>query len=134
MPVFLNHEDALSLWRDALAASVRGDGPDLSVRQMLIMLRVYTVQSPHTVRELSEVLNISKPAISRALDRLEKLGFVLRHRNEYDRRSVRVRGTGKGHIFMMKFAEQVSEAGRELESPTPFEAGIPLANDGGRLR
>ncbi|MGZ0245445.1 MAG: hypothetical protein ACKVH1_05620 [Alphaproteobacteria bacterium] len=34
MPVFLNQDDALALWRDALSASVRGDGPDLSARQI----------------------------------------------------------------------------------------------------
>ena len=131
MPVFLNHDDALVLLRDALAASVRADAPDLSTRQMSILLRVYTVQSSHTVRELSEVLNISKPAISRAVDRLEKLGYVRRRRNEYDRRSVRVEGTAKGNIFIMKFADQVSEAGRGLDSPTPFQAGIPQVSDGG---
>ena len=82
MPVFLNQDDALALWRDALGASVRGDGPDLSARQMAILLTVYTMPPPHTVRGLSETLNISKPAISRALDRLGQLGFRLWHMGE----------------------------------------------------
>ena len=111
----LNQDDALVLWRDALSASVRGDGPDLSARQMSILLTVYTLQPPHTVRGLSESLNISKPAISRALDRLEQLGYIRRRRDDYDRRSVLVQRTVKGTVFLSEFAEQVSEAGRELD-------------------
>ena len=125
MPVFLNQDDALALWRDALSASVRGDGPDLSARQMSILLTVYTQTPPHTVRGLSESLNISKPAISRALDRLGQLDFVRRRRDDYDRRSIEVQRTVKGAVFLSEFADQVSEAGRELDSPTPFEAGTP---------
>ena len=129
MPVYLNQDNALALWRDALSASVRGDGPDLSARQMSILLTVYTLQPPHTVRGLSESLNISKPAISRALGRLEQLGYIRRRRDDYDRRSVLVQRTVKGAVFLSEFAEQVSEAGRELDSPTPFEAGVPQADD-----
>ena len=125
MPVYLNQDDALALWRDALSASVRGDGPDLSARQMAILLTIYTQPPPHTVRGLSVSLNISKPAISRALDRLEQLGFVRRRRDDYDRRSIEVQRTVKGAVFLSEFADQVSEAGRELDSPTPFEAGTP---------
>jgi DNA-binding MarR family transcriptional regulator len=125
MPVFLNQDDALALWRDALGASVRGDGPDLSARQMAILLTVYTEQPPHTVRGLSETLNISKPAISRALDRLGQLGFARRRRDDYDRRSIEVQRTVKGAVFLSEFADQVSAAGRDLNSPTPFEAGTP---------
>jgi DNA-binding MarR family transcriptional regulator len=125
MPVYLNQDDALALWRDALSASVRGDGPDLSARQMAILLTVFTQPPPHTVRGLSVSLNISKPAISRALDRLGQLGIVRRRRDDYDRRSIEVQRTVKGAVFLSKFADQVSEAGRELDSPTPFEAGTP---------
>jgi DNA-binding MarR family transcriptional regulator len=98
---------------------------------MSILLTVYTVNLPHTVRELSESLNISKPAVSRALDRLGQLGYIRRRRDDYDRRSVQVERTARGAVFLSEFATQVSEAGRELESPTPFEAGMPQASDGG---
>lgn len=129
MPVFLNQDDALALWRDALSANMRGDGPDLSARQMSILLTVYTQAPPHTVRGLSDSLNISKPAISRALDRLGQLGYIRRRRDDYDRRSVQVQRTVKGAVFLSEFADQISEAGRELDSPTPFEAGVPKADD-----
>ena len=129
MPVFLNQDDALALWRDALSANMRGDGPDLSARQMSILLTVYTQAPPHTVRGLSDSLKISKPAISRALDRLGQLGYIRRRRDDYDRRSVQVQRTVKGAVFLSEFAHQIYEAGRELDSPTPFEAGVPKADD-----
>ena len=131
MPVFLNQDDALALWRDALTASVRSDGPDLSTRQMSILLTVYTAPSPHTVRGLSEALNISKPAISRALDRLSQLGYIRRRRDDYDRRSVQVQRTVEGAVFLSEFADYLSEAGRDLDSPTPFEAGVPQVDEVG---
>jgi len=125
MPVFLTQDDALALWREALCSSVRDDGPDLSARQMSILLTVYTLAPPHTVRGLSESLNISKPAVSRALDRLGTLGYIRRRRDDYDRRSVQVQRTVRGAVFLSEFADLVAKAGRELQSPTPFEAGVP---------
>ncbi|MCW2238089.1 MarR family transcriptional regulator [Azospirillum canadense] len=102
---------ALGLWRTALIASVRQDGPDLSARQMAIMLQVYLTDPPHTVRGLAAMLNISKPAVTRALDRLSLLGFIKRKRDAEDKRSVLVQRTVKGSVFLSDFAELVIDAG-----------------------
>lgn len=102
---------ALGLWRTALVASVRQDGPDLSARQMAIMLQVYLTDPPHTVRGLAGTLNISKPAVTRALDRLSLLGFVKRKRDTEDKRNVLVQRTVKGSVFLSDFAEMVIQAG-----------------------
>ena len=128
MPVYLNEDDALTLWRDALSANVRVEGPDLSARQMSILLTVYTLPPPHTVRGLSDALSISKPAVSRALDRLGQLGYLRRRSDNYDRRSIQVELTLKGSGFLSEFAQTIIQAGRDLESPTPFEAGTPKAS------
>jgi len=102
---------ALGLWRTALVASVRQDGPDLSARQMAIMLQVYLTDPPHTVRGLAGMLNISKPAVTRALDRLSLLGFAKRKRDTEDKRNVLVQRTVKGSVFLSDFAELVIQAG-----------------------
>lgn len=114
MTMQLEQPAALALWRDALGESVRRDGPDLSARQMAILLTVYTTDAPHTVRGMSSGLKISKPAVSRALDRLSVLGFIRRHRDEEDRRNVLVRRTVKGAVYLSEFAEIVAAAGSEL--------------------
>ncbi len=110
MVLRLSQRQALRIWHDALSESVRGDGPDLSARQMAITLRVYMEDSPHTVRGLAACLNISKPAVTRALDRLADLGFVRRQKDPQDRRSVLVLRTVRGSVFLSDFAELVTGA------------------------
>jgi len=101
---------ALELWRNSLVASVRGDSPDLSARQMALMLCVYLGEGPHTVRGLAKDLRISKPAVSRALDRLGELGYIRRERDELDRRNVLVQRTTAGSKFLVDFASLIQSA------------------------
>jgi DNA-binding MarR family transcriptional regulator len=105
---------ALRLWHDALTESVRRDAPDLSARQMAIMLRVYMEDGPHTVRGLAAALNISKPAVTRALDRLSDLGYARRQKDPRDRRSVQVQRTVRGSVFLSEFAELVALSVRNI--------------------
>jgi len=72
---------------------------------LAILLTVYLTPSPHTVRGLAEILNISKPAVTRALDRLGMLGLARRKRDEADKRNVLVQRTVKGSVFLTEFSE-----------------------------
>ena len=101
---------SLELWRHAFVASVRADAPDLSARQMALMLSVYLGEAPHTVRGLATALKISKPAVSRALDRLGELGYVRRQRDDLDRRNVLVQKTAAGANFLSTFSGMIDEA------------------------
>ncbi len=103
---------ALDLWRGALLDSVRRDGPDLSARQMAVLLTVYLTDPPHTVRGLADQLNVSKPAITRALDRLGGLGFARRKTDDNDRRSVLVQRTVKGAMFLSEFGDLVARSAK----------------------
>ncbi|HEV8026967.1 MAG TPA: MarR family winged helix-turn-helix transcriptional regulator [Stellaceae bacterium] len=111
----LKPTQALDLWRTVLVESVRSAGPDLSARQLAIVLTVYLTPPPHTVRGLAALLKISKPAVTRALDRLGMLGLARRRRDESDRRSVLVQRTVKGSVFLSDFAEAVASASRQVE-------------------
>ena len=64
---------SLELWRHALVASVRGEAPDLSARQMALMLSGYLGEGPHTVRGLAQVL-LGDQAITGYPDRLSTWG------------------------------------------------------------
>ena len=105
---------ALSLWHDVVLQSVRNDGPDLSSRQLAIMFTVYLDPPPHTVRGLAAALDVSKPAITRALDTLGSLDLLKRSRDEADRRNVLVLRTVKGTGFMQEFAELIVRSSRGL--------------------
>ncbi|MDJ0684039.1 MAG: MarR family transcriptional regulator [Alphaproteobacteria bacterium] len=103
----LSNSQALAIWRGAMVESVRRDAPDLSARQMAVLTTVYMEPPPHTVRALAGALNVSKPAITRALDRLSELGMVRRKTDENDRRSVLIQRTVKGSVYLTEFAELI---------------------------
>ena len=75
-------ENMLSGWMRALIGYVRSGQPDLTNRQMALMLLVYLTPGPHTVRGLARVLGVSKPVITRALNTLGGLGYLRRERDQ----------------------------------------------------
>lgn len=77
---------------------------------MALMLSVYLGEGPHTVRGLALALKISKPAVSRALDRLGELGYIRRQRDDLDRRNVLVQKTSDGAIFLTEFSSLIDSA------------------------
>jgi len=74
------------------------------------MLSVYLGEGPHTVRGLALALKISKPAVSRALDRLGELGYIRRQRDDLDRRNVLVQKTSDGAGFLTEFSSLIDTA------------------------
>ena len=54
-------EVSLTGWMKALIAYVRSGEPDLTNRQMALLMLVYLTPGPHTVRGLARVLGVSKP-------------------------------------------------------------------------
>ena len=107
----------MDIWRRAIVAGVRRDAPDLSTRQMALLLSVYLMPPPHTVRGLAEALKVSKPAITRAVDRLSEFDFVRRKKDENDRRSVLIQRTVRGSVFLREYGEIIAEAARGVETP-----------------
>jgi DNA-binding MarR family transcriptional regulator len=83
-----------------VVALVRRDGTDLSARQLGVFLTCYLNEGGHTVRGLAAELNVSKPAITRALDRLGELDLARRKVDPLDRRSVLVQRTSKGAAYL----------------------------------
>lgn len=114
MAIQLRPSQALGLWQQTSLAQVRGKAPDLSGRQMAILLTVYLEAPPHTVRGLAARLDVTKPVITRALDTMGALNLVSRHRDERDRRNVLVRRTVEGALFVERFGDVIVEKAAEL--------------------
>lgn len=112
MSVALTTEQALRLWHDVNLALVRDAQPDLSGRQISILLTVYLQAPPHTVRGLAEKLSVSKPVITRALDAMGKLDLVNRRRDAEDRRNVLVQRTVNGSLFVESLADMIADCAR----------------------
>jgi len=106
--------NALELWRGAVFETVRSRGPDLTARQLAVLLCVYMTAPPHTVRGLARELVLRKPAVTRALDRLEDLGLVRRKTDPDDRRSILVQRTVRGSVFLSDFGDLIVRAARRV--------------------
>ena len=104
---------------------VRRDGVDLSARQLGVLLTCYLKEGAHTVRGLAAELNVSKPAITRALDRLAELDFARRKVDPLDRRSVIVQRTPKGSAFLRDLRGILGDAaveGKKAAAPAKTSA------------
>jgi DNA-binding MarR family transcriptional regulator len=97
--------DALALWHRVTLETVTSNGPDLSARQLAILMSVYLENDSHTVKSLSGKLNVTKAVISRGLDTLTKYGFVKRAPDPSDRRSIIVTRTSGGILYLQRFAD-----------------------------
>jgi DNA-binding MarR family transcriptional regulator len=84
---------------------VRSGEPDLTNRQMALLMLVYLDSGPHTVRGLARALNVSKPVVTRALNRLGALGYLRRQRDEADKRNIFIARTTKGADFLAEFGQ-----------------------------
>jgi DNA-binding MarR family transcriptional regulator len=120
----LDPDRLMTILRDTICASVRADAPDLSARQLAILLVVVLEDELHTVRGLAQRLLISKPATSRSLDRLCTLGLADRAPDLRDGRSVLVEPTELGMEYVADLRSWLVVAsrpggGRRFGLPAP---------------
>ena len=121
--MLLSDTQALRLWHDVVLEQVRDDLPDLTLRQMAVLLTVYLDPQPHTVRALAEKLNVTKPVITRALNTLGQHGLTRRRRDPDDRRSVLVQRTVKGALFLERLAETIRRAAERVTELPDLDNG-----------
>ncbi len=104
------NDQLVEVLRETVVALVKRDGPDLSARQLGVFLTCYLREGGHTVRGLAAEMKVSKPAITRALDRLTELDLARRKVDPLDRRSVLVQRTLKGANFLRDLRGIMTEA------------------------
>lgn len=110
----MDTQQALHLWQRVVSRSLRELPYDLSQRQTAVLLSIYMTPPPHTIRSLSEQLQVSKPAICRAVDTLSSLDLVRRKKDEDDRRNVFLQRTINGSVFLRDFADIIVQATRPM--------------------
>ena len=86
---------------------------------MALMMTVYISSGPHTVRGLAETLHVSKPVITRALNKLSALGYLRRERDVADRRNIFITRTPKGAEFLDAFHLFIAGTARDERTDTP---------------
>ena len=110
-------DQLVGILRDTIVAMVRREGPDLTARQLGVFLTCYLREGEHTVRGLAAGLDVSKPAITRALDRLGEFDLARRKRDTRDRRSVLVQRTLRGNALLRDLIKILDEAARHAGLP-----------------
>jgi DNA-binding MarR family transcriptional regulator len=123
-------DDSLSAWMRALIAYVRSGQPDLTNRQMALLMLVYLTPGPHTVRGLAKVLGVSKPVVTRALNTLGALGYLRRERDQDDRRNVFVVRTSTGADFLEGFKRNLRDGGDGTSAAHRPIIGAAFAHQG----
>lgn len=110
MTITISFDQALDILKGAVIDSVRNDPRDLTQRQMAVVLSVYLSSNPLTVRALAADLGVGKPAITRALDRLESLDLVKRMIDIRDKRSIIIGRTVAGAVYLREMADRIVRA------------------------
>ena len=118
----MNHQDGASMEatpsarqpieviRNTMLALVRQDGRDLTARQLTALLSVYLRDETQTVTSLANMLNVSRPGVTRILDRLVDADLVSRAEDKQDRRRVLIRRTREGARYVQTLAEVANHA------------------------
>tara|TARA_Y100000590_G_scaffold460525_1_gene620022 strand:- start:572 stop:895 length:324 start_codon:yes stop_codon:yes gene_type:complete len=88
---------------------VLDDRQDLSVRQIAIFFSIYLDSKIHTVKSLAAELDISKPAVTRAINYLSSLHYVRRLPDKTDKRSIIIQKTIKGSIYLDQLASRLNK-------------------------
>lgn len=109
-------QQLLHMWHRAMITGVRAAEPDLTMRQICVLLSVYLhPDQEHTVRGLAEELGVAKPVITRALDTLGQMGLLKRKRDERDKRNVLVQRTVKGSVYLSELSDRIYEAADDVD-------------------
>ncbi len=105
----------ISVIRNTMLEMVRQDGRDLTARQLTALLSVYLKDETQTVTSLANMLNVSRPGVTRILDRLVDAELVSRAEDKQDRRRVLIRRTREGSRYVQTLAEVASKAGEAVQ-------------------
>ncbi len=91
------------------AARQRGGGtlcPDLTFTQCNVVMAVQEM-GELSLKELADVLHVSRPSASTMVDRLVEMGFLIREQAEVDRREVRIRLSEEGYLQFQQLEEEI---------------------------
>lgn len=105
--------------KHTLVTLVRREGAYLSIRQFAVFLTCYLMDGGYAVCGLAAELKVSKPAVTRALDRRGELDLAKRKADRADRRSVLVPCTVKGAAFLRDLRAALSDAAAAAQKAIP---------------
>ena len=119
------YQQQVDILRQTVIALVRRESPDLTARQLGVFLTCYLDDEAQTVRGWAAKLKVSKPAITRDLDRLSAFDLVRRKTGPLDRRSVSAQWTATGMAFLRDIKKILAHAGSEADKAPRARRPVP---------
>lgn len=96
--------------RKTLITEFRSQQPDLTLRQLAMLLVIYLTNERQTVRGLAAYLNVHKSAVCRALDRFREIDLAYREIDLRDTRSINAGRTARGAAMVERLGTAMVEA------------------------
>ena len=120
-------QDHLGYWVGTLGSAMRkgleeGLAPMVVTPGQWVILEAAFAGNADTLTGLARIIPVDAAAISRQLDKLQKMGLVRRRRLRSDRRTVRIELTDDGRALVPKLAPIVRA------NNDKFFSGIPAAD------
>ena len=73
------------------------------------LLKLIALNGQHQVGQVADFLGVSAPAASKNIDKLERLGLVVRERSQGDRRATLLASSRKGKMLVRKYEDLKAE-------------------------
>jgi DNA-binding MarR family transcriptional regulator len=102
--------DRLELIRQAITGLLHQDGPDLTGRQLAVLLICGLESQPVAFGALAPRIGLNSRAIAQILNQLEKLGLARRIDHPSDGRMVLAEATEQGRAFVQRVAAAMQPA------------------------
>lgn len=119
---FLRHSQIFaSVVREILETKFLGEvSPDSLTPSQFYLLKVIGLNGAHQVGELAGFLGVSPPAATKSIDKLERLGLIVRHPSKGDRRATLLSPSAKGRRLVKRYeglrADRLAPVLREFGS------------------
>lgn len=88
--------------------SSRSDCSELTFVQSNVLMAIEE-RGELSIKELADVLHVSRPSASAMVDRLVEMGMLVREQSPMDRREVRVRLSARGLVHFREMERQILE-------------------------
>ncbi len=79
--------------------------PDSMTLAQLHILKLISFHGQHQVREVAESLGVSSPAVTKNIDKLERLGLITRSPSKGDRRATLLSASARGRALVDEYEE-----------------------------
>jgi DNA-binding MarR family transcriptional regulator len=112
----------LTTLRDIFVPICKDTKVDLSIRQIAVLSYIHCTSEKLSVGPIAARLNLSKPAVTRALNKLETMGCIKRNPDPKDKRKIEITTPKAGKVLIARLEKIVALATTGAAPVAPLQA------------